>query len=363
MFKDMLKSGESVFKNHEALNFEFQPKVLLHRDKEQRYIIDCIRPLVAGRDGRNVFFWGQPGIGKTLAVRHILDAIDDPQDDQYGDVSDMIYPIYINCWNKNTTFKIVEDICDQVGYKFTQNKKTEELFKIVANIINKKTAVFVFDEVDKVQDFDFLYTILEQIFKKCIILITNHKDFILSIEDRIKSRLAPDMLEFKPYNEKETNDILEQRKGFAFHATVWEPEAFRMVVEKASQKQDIRAGLHLMKEAGENAEMASSKKILPEHVQKAFIKIDQISVRSDEELDEDAKFILKIVKEHSGERIGNLFKLYQDEKGESSYKTFQRKIQKLSDGKFVNVSKVTGGSEGSTTIVNYLRTTKKLTDF
>lgn len=362
IFNDMLKSDQTLFRNHDALGFEFQPKVLKHRDKEQHHIVNCIRPLLHERDGRNVFFYGRPGIGKTLAVKHVLNAIDDPTDDQYGDVSDMVYPIYINCWNKNTTFKIVEEICDQVGYKFTQNKKTEDLYKVVANIINRKSAVFCFDEIDKVQDFDFLYSLLEQIFKKCIILITNHKEFILNIEDRVKSRLSPDILEFKPYNAEETKDILAQRKDLAFQPNVWEDDAFARVAEKSAEAEDIRAGLHLMKEAGENAESASSKKITLEHVSKALGKIDEFSVKDTDELDDEGRFILKIVKGHTGERIGNLYKMFKEAGGDTSYKTFQRKIQKLADGKFVTVKKVTGGTEGSTTIVNYMRT-KKLTEY
>jgi len=362
IYDSMLKSGESIFKNHDALGFEFQPKILLHRDKEQHIIAGCISPLFHERDGRNVFFYGKPGIGKTLAAKHVIKSIDDPEDDKYCDVSDMVYAVYVNCWQKNTTFKIIEAIAHEVGYKFTQNKKTEEIFKAIANIINRKAAVFVFDEIDKVQDMDFLYTILEQIYRKCIILITNHKEFVLGIEDRVKSRLSPDILEFKPYSRAETKDILVQRKGWAFQKDVWEDAAFMQVVEKTTGQEDIRSGLHLMKESGENAELESCKKVTPEHVQKALSKLDQLSEKSSDELGDESRFILKIVKDNSGKKIGELFKVYQEENGKSSYKTFQRKIQKLTDGKFVNVKKITGGSEGSTTIVNYLRT-KKLTEF
>jgi len=362
LLRIMLGAEETLFKNADALTFEFMPKLIKHREAEQRQIIACIRPLTQERDGRNIFFFGKPGIGKTLAVKNVLNSIDDPEDDRYGDVSDLIIPVYINCWNKNTTFKIVEEICFQIGFKFTQNKKTEELMKIVADNINKRSAVFAFDEIDKVQDFDFLYTILEQIYRKCVILITNHKDFVLNLEDRIKSRLAPEMMEFRPYSRIETKDIMEQRKNAAFVPGCWEEPAFEQLAAKTHEAEDIRSGLHMMKEAGENAEADSSRKVTKAHVEKAINKADQMSVKSTDELDEECKFILKIVKDSSGEKIGNLYKKYQEEKGESSYKTFQRKIQKLADGKFINTKKVTGGIDGSTTIVNYLRT-KKLTDF
>jgi len=356
---------ETIFMNPNALGFDFIPKFdkyIKYREKEQDKIISSIRPLMHERDGRNIFFFGKPGIGKTLAAKSIHAAIDDPMDDAYGDVSDMVYPVFINCWQKNTSFKVIEEICFQVGFKFTQNKKTDELFKALANIINRKSAVFFFDEIDKVQDMDFLYTILEQIYRKSIILITNHKDFVLTIEDRVKSRLAPDIIEFKPYNLQETRGILEERKKYAFRPNTWDEDAFSKVVQAAYEAQDIRQGLHIMKEAGENAEDKLSRKITAEHVEKALGKAGEMSVKNTEDLDEESRFILKIVKDNSGQKIGDLFKTYQEIGGKGSYKTFQRKIQKLSEGSFVNAKKVTGGTEGSTTIVNYLRT-KKLSEF
>ena len=112
----MLRSDETLFMNANALGFDFMPKLVKHRENEQRQIVASIKPLMHERDGRNVFFYGKPGIGKTLAVKSILNSIDDPTDDAYGDVSDMIYAVYINCWNKNTSFKVVEEICHQIGF-------------------------------------------------------------------------------------------------------------------------------------------------------------------------------------------------------------------------------------------------------
>jgi len=358
LFKDMLGSGESLFKNDIALDFSYQPKLLKYRENEQRLMAGCMKPLLQNRNGKNLFIWGKPGIGKTVAVKHVLNSL---EEEDLGDY-DEVYSIYVNCWQKNTTFKIIMDICEQLDYKFTQNKKTEDLMKIVENILNRKSAVIAFDEIDKVEDMDFLYTILEKIYRKCVILITNHKDFVLGIEDRIKSRLAPDMLEFSSYNQDETRGILEHRKELAFVPGCWENAAFETVIKKTFEEEDIRSGLHLMKESGLNAEADSSRKIELKHVEKALKKIDEISVKDTGELDEECRFVLKIVKENSGKKIGELFKKFEGEGGKSSYKTFQRKVQKLADGKFVTTKKVTGGTEGSTTIVNYLRT-KKLTDF
>jgi len=52
-----------------------------------------------------------------------------------------IEPIYINCWEKNSSYKIMMEVCEKLGYKFTHNKKTDELFKTVKEILNKKAVV------------------------------------------------------------------------------------------------------------------------------------------------------------------------------------------------------------------------------
>lgn len=362
LFNDILRDDESLFKNEIALDFSYQPKIIKHRETEQREIAYSIKPLFLNRNGRNLLIHGRPGIGKTAVLNKVLDVIRDGEEElDEGDYDDLL-PVYVNCWQKNTSYKVIVEICHELGYKFTQNKKTDELLKVVCNIANKKSAIFVFDEVDKLEEYDFLYGLLEQVYRKSIFLITNYKEWILNLDERVKSRLAADIMEFKPYSASQTRDILRQRQDWAFFPEVWDDGAFETLVEKTVSEEDIRTGLHLMKEAGYFAEMKASRKILPEHVERAVGKIDEISVKKSDDLQDEERFILNIVKNNSGQKIGALFKVYQDEKGEASYKTFQRKIKKLSDNKFVTTKKIQGGAEGTTTIVNYLRT-KKLTDF
>ena len=54
LFKDMLHSDESIFKNELALDYDFLPKILPHREAQQRYIADCIKPLLMGKNGKNL---------------------------------------------------------------------------------------------------------------------------------------------------------------------------------------------------------------------------------------------------------------------------------------------------------------------
>lgn len=355
LFKDTLRANQSLVKNEVALDYDFLPKLLPYRENQQRYVVNCMKPLLQERNGKNVFIFGAPGIGKTAAVRFVLRDLEEETED--------VIPVYINCWQKNTTFKIISEVCNVLGYKLTHNKKTDELFEIVKGILNKKAAVFAFDEVDKLEDFDFLYMILEEIYKKSVVLITNYKEWLDELDDRIKSRLMYDLLEFKPYNLTETRGILRQREGYAFVPGVWEDAAFELIVKKTAELEDIRTGLHLMREAGNNAEARSSKKIILDDASEAVKKLDDFSIKNSADLSSDERNILSLVKENSGKKIGELYESYKKKGGGLVYKSFQRKIERLRKNKFVSVEKKMGGEEGCTTIIKYKGVTKTLNEF
>jgi Cdc6-like AAA superfamily ATPase len=227
----------------------------------------------------------------------------------------------------------------------------------VKRIVNKTGAVFVFDEIDKAEELDFLYFVLEEIYKKCVFLITNYKSWLVELDERIKSRLTPELLEFKQYTEIETRGIIKERADYAFYPNVWEQTALETVVKKTFELKDIRSGLFLLKESSLLAEENSSKKITQDYINGAVKKLDDFTIKNSALLEEDTKIIYQLVKENSGKKIGDLFKIYQKEGGSASYKTFQRNITKLEEGKFIQTKKQTGVG-GNTTIVE-----KKLSEF
>lgn len=349
LFDRVLGSNETLIKNDDALSYEFLPKLIPFRDQEQKYMASCIKPLFTGRSGRNLLIHGAPGIGKTAATKHVLRDLEEQTDE--------IEVIFINCWQKNTTYKILLEICDIIGYRFTQNKKTTELFKIIATIINKKSAVLVFDEIDKAEDLDFLYYALEEIQKKAIFLITNYKAWMLDLDERIKSRLVPELIEFKEYNLHETTDILKERIKYAFHPETYEENSLNKIYQKAYELKDIRSGLFLLRESALIAEDEASKKITKKHVEEALKKLDDFTIKNIDLLEQETQIIYNLVKELSGSKIGDLYEEYKKRGGGSSYKTFQRKITKLEEDKFISTTKKTGLG-GNTTIVE-----KKLTEY
>jgi len=354
LFKNMLSDSESLFVNEIALDYDFLPKKLPYRGSQQEHMAACIKPLFQKRNGKNLVIFGLPGIGKTAACRKVLEELEEQ--------SEEIIPIYVNCWQHNTTYKIVLEICNKIGYRLTMNKKTNELLDIVIEKLNKNLGtVFVFDEIDKAEDLDFLYTLLEKMYRKSIFLITNNKKDILDIDERIKSRLTPETLEFEPYNLAETEGILRQRKDITFVRNVWSEDAFGLIVKKTFDLKDIRKGLYLLKEGGSAAEQESKRKIELKHTETAISKLDSFFSKKENELSEEEQSILDLIKKNPNKKIGDLFKQYQESGSKGSYKSFQRRIEKLEKGKFISAEKTKGGKLGNTKIINIKN--KQLTDF
>lgn len=353
VFKDMLKSGETLFRDSVVLDYDFQPKILPYRENEQMRFATAIRPLLQGHNGRHVFVYGAPGIGKTTACKHVLRELEEETDE--------IITLYINCWKENTSYKIFHRICEQLGFKFLVNKKTTELFALAQTKLNKKSVVFVFDEIDKLEDADFLYTILEEIYRKSIFLITNYRDSYADLDERIRSRLGPEFLHFRPYTEQEIAGILRQRMEYAFVQNCWNDEALKEITEKCAETKDVRIGLYLMKEAGNLAEEAGARAISVQHVAEAIKKVEDFHIKPKEGLADDMLEVLDVIKNNSGQKVGDVYTAYMAKGGEMSYRSFHRRVMKLKENMFIATEKVSG-KDGNTTIVNY-NAHKKLTDF
>ncbi len=344
LFKDVLDKSKSLFKDEHALNYEFLPGVLPYRENEQQYLAACIKPLFSDRSGRNLLIHGPPGTGKTAAVRFVIRDLEE--------TTDRVTCVFVNCWKHNTTFKVYAEICDQIGYAFTHNKKTDELARIIIRNLNKTRSVIVFDEIDKAEDTDFLYTLLDELDKRVVFLITNFKEWIIDLDERIKSRLTAEMLRFNPYNKKEVESILRKRLSYAFRDDVWGDDALRQISVRTALEGDIRVGLYLLKEAGMIAEEKFKDRVDLEDVKKAIVKLDEFTIKSPKELDAEAKIVLDICRKHHGKKIGDVFNEYKAAGGRGVYKTFQRKIRYLAENKFIHQEKKTGGSQGTTTIIH-----------
>ncbi|MEK6941150.1 MAG: AAA family ATPase [Nanoarchaeota archaeon] len=325
LFEGMLKDDESVFLNPEHLDFDYQPKQIKHREEHQQVIATCIKPLLNRRNGSNLLVYGQPGVGKTVSIKHVIQEL--------KQTTDKVRLIYINCWKKETAYRVCLGICEQIGYSWTQDKNTEELIKKISEILNKDSAVIVFDEFDKLEDHNVVYNLIESIYRKTFILISNDREVIQDIDSRVRSRLPLKELEFAKYTAGQTRDILEQRKNYAFVKGVFSEGAFNTIVDTTIKTGDIRFGLHLLREAGNCAECRASRIIEEKDAREALRSINSFIINKETQLKDSEKEILKLIKDHPGNSTRDLFEFYT---GDKSYRTFQRILYDLVEARIIS---------------------------
>ena len=113
--------------------------------------------------------------------------------------------------------------------------------------------------------------------------------------------------------------------------------------------------------SGNIAEERSCREINLTHVAVAIKKVEDFHIKPVEGLEDDLQLILEIIKNNSGKKIGEIYSTYIEKEGEMSYKSFQRRILKLNEARFISTEKVSG-KDGNTTVVHY-SSEKKLTEF
>ncbi len=340
-FETHLRDYESLFKDEMALDPEYIPKFIRFRENQQQQIAETIKPLLNKRTAANLFVTGSPGLGKTVAVKHILREMEE------RGLDENIFLLYVNCWKKDSAHKIMLEICNQLNYKFTINKTTDQLVKEVSKILNTKSAILVLDEADKLESYAFsiVYSLSEDIYKKSLILITNHKNFLSIVDQRIYSRLTPAIIEFHPYNKDEIYQILKERVNYAFLPRIFNEETLKLISEKTFELQDLRIGLFLLRETGNIAERKLKKSIELEDATQAISKLINFKIKQD--LTDEQNKLLEIIKLNSGKPTKEIHSIFDKS---ISYRTFLRKLELLEKAKLINIKEENMGESKKTLV-------------
>ncbi len=332
LFSDILMDNETIFRDESVLDYKYMPLKMPERENEIREIADYIKPVLQGRKGTNLFIYGMPGLGKTASTNFVFNEL--------KKFSDNVAPIYINCWENQTTHTISLEIARKLGLLYPpKGVPTDE---IIANTIRKlrdKSAVICLDEIDKIRDVNIIYSLLN-LDRVSILMITNNPNYKSYLEPRLVSRLALNNLEFKPYTTSEMKSILRRRASQAFWPGVVSEEIIHEISINSST--DVRKAITVLLEAGRRAEKDASRKILLKHVREALGAMTDIPTN----LSEHEMNIIKIIKNNPGIISGKAYEKYKATYGDLSIRSFRRYINRLEKQGLIKVKDTGMGFKG-----------------
>ena len=284
-FFEVFLRKESVFFDKKALQSNYIPKTILHREEQTKQIANILAPTLKEEKPSNIFIYGKTGTGKTLTVNYTTQKLFEVAEKE----NIPLRILYINCKLKRSTdteYRLIAQLARELGKAIPPTGlPTEEVYRAFFKVLNKQKQnyILVLDEIDqliKKTGDNALYN-LTRINESTesqisIIGISNDIMFVDNLDPRVKSSLSEEEIVFPPYNAFQIQSILKQRAEIVFNKDVLEMGVIEKCAAYAARDHgDARRALELLRVAGEVADRKNFKKIIIEHIDEAEEKIDR----------------------------------------------------------------------------------------
>ena len=328
-FEDFLEK-EPLFLNKQALQANFTPSTISHRDEQIEQIANILAPCLRLEKPSNLFIYGKTGVGKTVSVKFTAEKIKEVAKQK----NIPLEIIYLNCKLKkvaDTEYRLAAQLAREFGKEIPPTGlPTEEVYKILFEAIDnkKQTVILVLDELDqlvnKVGD-EILYNLtrINSELKNtqiAIIGISNNLFFRDNLDPRVKSSLSEEEVLFPPYNAFQIQEILKKRADSAFKEGSIEAGVLEKCAAYAAREHgDARRALELLRVAGEIAERGCEKTVQIKHIDMAEEKIEHdrvVEIITNQPKQQQATIysIILTSSQKQGSNIftGEIYDLYKD---------------------------------------------------
>ena len=324
---DAVEEGKSIIKNRDILHFTYMPKTIQHRDDERDQITQSLSPILKQSTPPNLLVYGEPGTGKTLVIKTILNKIQTR-------VEKSNFPIklvYSNSKDQSNTTGLLVSLGRQIGLDKDQlpgnGLSISDVFNRLLEKINndKLNVIFVIDEIDYLAEIiqktgkDILYQLtranerLEQ-GSLSLVGISNDLTFKENLDPRVISSLGEEEIVFTNYNVEQIKKILGERINESFIENVVEDPALNLCAALAGGEHgDARRAIDLLRVAGELAERQQSDKVTITHVREASLKIEENKEEASlKSYPLHEKLVLLAIMKANGSSTGEIYSSYKN---------------------------------------------------
>ncbi|MBY8994667.1 MAG: ORC1-type DNA replication protein [Candidatus Heimdallarchaeota archaeon] len=277
----------TLIKNPRVLDLKYIPKKLLHREEEQKMLIQYFKPVIEkpGEYSQRVSIIGAIGSGKTAIALKFGEMVK-----VYSTQKNLnLEYVHVNCRRARSAFLTLLEIVRKFNPHIpVRGFSPEEILKMLTEILNRKRLYLIvtLDEIDFVirkDGPDLLYDLTrltddEIDMKERVSIITIVRDiaFRTMLDESTLSTLRQNTIFLEPYTEDQLRDIVADRVKEAFYEDAVSIEAADLIADIASKNGDARYAIELLERAGMHADHRRSLKVLPEHVRHANASIHPV---------------------------------------------------------------------------------------
>jgi Cdc6-like AAA superfamily ATPase len=182
---------------------------------------------------------------------------------------------------------------------------------VLERAIGERSFIIVLDEIDITSPKErnmIIYT-LSKIPKAGLVCISESREHYMDLNERVKSRLNPKRIGFKPYSVMDLVHILEQRARLALVPNTWDKTTLERIAELAEG--DARVAIQTLKNSAQYAEGDLAERIKPEHIEKGWNEAKKIKKSYIlRKLTEDHRILYRIIESRGEVYSGELWRAY-----------------------------------------------------
>lgn len=279
MAENPYSSSVAIFDDERVLKEDWQPDRLPEREAEIEDIRAALAPVTRGVNAHNLFVFGKTGQGKSVAIHHELNLLQEWAEEENHDLS----VISISAQNQTTSYQLAGHLIKTIRGDKTKPSGIDQqsVFDMLYNELRdlEDTIIIVIDEIDTIGTSDDILYELPRARKNgnlredqwiSVIGISNDLKFIENLNPKVKSSLYDEEVEFTPYDANQLTTILERRADKAFLPGVLEDDVLPLCAAFAAQDEgSARQAIRILYKAGDLALREDAETVTEEHVRDA----------------------------------------------------------------------------------------------
>ena len=269
--------SSSVIKNPSALDFDYIPEKLPHRDDQLRRLAQIFKPLLSNIS-QNAVIKGPVGTGKTVVAKKFCNSMVDIARKQ----GKIIEYVHINCRKRSTDAMALLGILNHFDPRFPDRGfSVQEMLQILNKHLQRREAqlLLVLDEADALlrkSGSSLIYNLTRFTDEKIgtgnpiSIIMISQRDVMSMLEPSALSTFRrSNILLLDRYSREQLYDIIKQRVELAFHRGTVSEDSIHLIADISSEWGDARFAIELLWKAGMYADQQHTLLVVPEHVRAA----------------------------------------------------------------------------------------------